>query len=88
MDRTLVGPEEAGFTIAGKLAAELLARGTALDLEELTEGTRTWTLFAGRSVELRRREGGFDLVCAAEDETHLEDWFAGALTSFAGPSRP
>lgn len=87
-DPALVGAGEAGFTIAGTLATELLARGTSLDLGALADGSRAQTMFAGRPVTLRRREGGFDLFCALADGAAIGDWFADALTAFAAPARP
>lgn len=84
----LVGAGQAGFTIAGTLAAGLLARGTTLDLRALADGARARTMFAGRPVTLSRREGGFDLFCVRADGPAIEDWFADALTAFAAPPRP
>lgn len=87
-DPELVGAGEAGFTIAGTLAAELLARGTTLDLDSVTDGARARTTFAGLPVWIRRRAGGFDLFCVPADGPAIEDWFAAALTAFAAPARP
>lgn len=86
-DPALVGVGEAGFTIAGTLATELLRRGTTLDLSAIAEGARARTMFAGRPVTLRRRDGGFDLFCGQADGPAIEDWFADALTAFAAPAR-
>lgn len=82
-DPALVGNGERGFTIAGTLAAALLALGTALDPDTLDEGAGSQANFAGFDVVLRRRAGGFDLLCATADGAALEDWLAAALSTFA-----
>lgn len=74
----------AGFAVVGDVAAALLARGTPLDLDPRLFGpgdcARTW--FAQLRVVIRRRQGGFDLLCDRAIAAWLDDWFADVLTGF------
>ncbi|WP_426166638.1 sarcosine oxidase subunit gamma family protein [Sandarakinorhabdus sp. DWP1-3-1] len=73
-----------GFTITGRGAADLLAKGTGLDLHphRLPVGTATRTLFAQVDIVIVAGAEGFRILAEPGYAAHLAAWFIDAAIEF------
>lgn len=74
----------AGFAVEGAGAADLLARGIALDLDGAPVGFVGRTRLGDVAVLLWRTTGGFVLRCERSYAEWLGAWLARAITPSAG----